>query len=170
MKKIKHLIIMGIMVLLAMPTFAQTTSKSIFKAYKSYTSESLMLTVPAFGFKLIPKEDMPEGLHDLIKQAQSVSVFVSESTSDRVYRSMMADFDTLFKKRNSKPLVSVKSDGDLVNIHFLPATKKHKGEFVILVRSEDDELIGVVVKGKFNELDSKKLAKSIKQDGFSLNM
>lgn len=159
----KYFILLFVGLFMATGAQAQHASK-ILKSYKG-EKETMMISIPGFVAKWAANVDGDKEVKQITKKIKKLKVFVSEEATSKTRTNMLNDFNRLFSKYDYKPLVQVKSDGDVVNIQFLPATKNKKGELVLLVNS-DEEFVAVVIEGKFTEDDARQLAKNLNSNQF----
>jgi len=158
--QIKHFCVLIILTLLVTMTSHAQNSKKILRKYKK-GSDTHMITIPGFVAKIaINAYDTDKEVKQALKKVKSVRLFISERVDEGEFKKMSSDLSLMFKKNDYKPLIEIKSDGDLVQIQFLPGTQKHRGEFVVLARSEND-FVAVILEGKFTEKDVRKIAKNI---------
>lgn len=161
---LKTLTTITFLFLLSNTVHAQYASK-ILKEYKG-SDESLMISIPGFIAKTALKSQTNDKeFKKAIKKMNGLQIMISEENNGRKQKRMMNDFNRLFKKHDYKQLFQVKSDGDIISLQFLPGTKSHKGEFVMLIDSDED-FIAMVVEGKFTENDVEQIAQNINVKNF----
>ncbi len=171
MKQLNQIAITSLL-LICLPIFcsAQNSSKDIFKKYKKQDKEVMVISVSGLFMKLVPKIGVEPEVRHALNSINNVSIFISDADNQSLINDMKFDFEHLFTKKNYKPLMTVKSDGDIVNFHFLPKTKSKKAELVLLVASDDNEFVALSVRGKFDQNDVKKIAKEININDMKRNM
>lgn len=161
--RLKHFSILFLLTMLVSTSIQAQTSKEILREYKK-NAKTHMFTIPGFIAKIaLDLSDTDKEIKQSLKKVKSVRVFISEGVDNKKYKSIVSDLNVMFKKNDYKPLVEVKNDGDVVQIQFLPGTKKKRGEFVVLAKSEND-FVAVMIEGKFTEKDVRDLAKLIDID------
>jgi len=161
----KHIIALCCAILFAMPQLQAQQTAKILKDYRG-GKETMMVKIPGFVAKLaLNTQNVDAEFKHAAKKVKNVRLFISENGSTQKFLQMKSELNAMFSSYDYKPLVQIKSDGETVQIQFLPATKKTRGEFVVLVQSED-ELVAVVVEGKFTEEDVRQLAQHIQVDQF----
>ena len=148
--------------LLAMNAQAQRAA-DLLKSYKG-EKETTMINIPGFAAKMaINKKEFNQDHKDVLKKMKGLKILLADEADEKTKSSLVSDLIKSFKKYDYKPLIQVKSDDENVNIQFLPATKKNKGELVLLVDGTN-EFVTMVIEGDFTENDARQLAKSLNKN------
>lgn len=151
----------------ALQSEAQET-KRLFKQYRKAKGVMGMNVNGLFVDLAIGFSDMDRDTKRALKRmTKGVSFIIMEDTQRGKAENVLDHFGQYLKDRDFENLVTVKSDGEQVNLKL----KKHKDyfrELVVFVNAEDSA-VAVVINGKFNKEDAKKLARAVNSDGESIS-